>query len=396
MRYAFLKYGNVIEELNEIGTSPQYISQCGPKTFSENYIQLAGDNPTLLISCGSYKRDSVLKLKNVEARLYNQFSGILKLFSVFVLTAKIFYRLLIFRPKLIVCVQNGAALWATFLVCKVMNTPFIHSRQRAISVQGDSWRRKITVNIDNYVVRRSSKVICHGPFTKSQLIAIGVNKSKIIEFDVRFDELLGGVDEESHSHNSRIKGNKKYILFLGRVEESKGVFDLLEAIEPILYSYPDIHLVFVGDGQALDILKERIAQMSINNSISFIGRVPHKEIVNYLSHATALVMPTRHGLEGWPMSALEALAMGVPVIGPNAGPFQFMIKNNVNGLLFDVNSVADLRKKIKCIVTETNLRDELSKGALKWEEKRDNSLNTFGEALRLAHDEVLGSESRLN
>jgi len=89
------------------------------------------------------------------------------------------------------------------------------------------------------------------------------------------------------------------------------------------------------------------------------------------------------------MSALEALAMNVPVIAPNAGPFKFMIEDGENGLLFDVNSVKDLRKTIERIIIEPGLGSLLSQGAIKWEEKRSKSIKTFGEALKLAHDQVV-------
>ena len=231
MRYAFIKYGNVIEELQEIGPKPEYVPESGPKTISSNYLKLAANNPTLLISYGRFHSDSNYINKNVEARLYNQFSGILRLFSALALTIKISYRLIIFHADFTVCVQDGPALWAAFIASKFTKRPFIHSRQRAICIEGDRWRRQISAKIDNYIIRRAACVICHGPFTKSQLVGIGVSGKKIIVYDVRFDDLFAKIDQNKVSHDFRETSAQK-ILFLGRVGKLKGVFDLLDACEP--------------------------------------------------------------------------------------------------------------------------------------------------------------------
>jgi glycosyltransferase involved in cell wall biosynthesis len=81
------------------------------------------------------------------------------------------------------------------------------------------------------------------------------------------------------------------------------------------------------------------------------------------------------------MAALEGLAVGVPVIAPQAGPFPFMITRGVNGLLFEVNSVTDLRRTLEQILDDTLLRASLARGALEYENRRAASCITFGDAL---------------
>ena len=387
MRYAFIKYGDVIEELKEIGPMPEYVPQSGPKTFASNYLMLAQDSPSLMISCGDYKQDKVYKYKNVEARLYHRFSGILGIYSLIVLSAKILYRLLIFRSDFTVCVQDGPGLWSTYIASIITRKPFIHSRQRAISIKGDSWRRQLSVNFDNYIIKKAACVICHGPFTKYQLENIGVSSENIIDYDVRFDDLFKNLKIDEISDIDK-KDNTQKILFLGRVGKLKGVFDLLDACEPILHERPQLQLIYVGDGYDLNSLREQIHQRGLDKCVITTGGVPHEEIINHLNGTTLMAMPTQHGLEGWGMSAVEALAMGIPVVAPNAGPFQFMINDGVNGLLYKVDSIEDLRDKLELILNNSDLRAHLSKGAVLSEQKRNESLITFGEALKLAHNRV--------
>ena len=282
--------------------------------------------------------------------------------------------------------QDGAALWATFIFCRLKKIPYVHSRQRAIFSSGDSWRRRFSVIIDNYVIRHASRVMCHGPFTRSQLIKIGVKNNNIIEYDVQLDQVnkYGGLSNNTLDSFA----SDKVVLFLGRVEESKGVFDLISACEPILIKDKKVKLIYVGDGQASPTLKKIISQKKLSNQIITVGSVPHKEVFDYLRIATLMAMPTQHALEGWGMSAVEALAMGVPVVAPNAGPFTFMIGDNINGLLYQVDDVNDLSIKIKSILDDSDLRERLSAGAIKSEEMRNTNLITFGDALRIAHDAI--------
>lgn len=85
------------------------------------------------------------------------------------------------------------------------------------------------------------------------------------------------------------------------------------------------------------------------------------------------------------MVGLEGQAIGLPIIGPAAGPFPFMIRDGIDGLLFEVNSVADLRRKIELALDDSHLRRRLALGALATADRRAKSLRSFGEAL----DEVL-------
>ena len=98
------------------------------------------------------------------------------------------------------------------------------------------------------------------------------------------------------------------------------------------------------------------------------------------------------------MVGLEGQAIGLPIIGPAAGPFPFMIRDGIDGLLFEVNSVADLRRKIESTLDDSDLRRRLSLGALATADRRARLLRSFGEALdevfaRLSDRGSVGSPS---
>jgi glycosyltransferase involved in cell wall biosynthesis len=383
MRYAYIKYGDVVDELNSIGPSPKQIPKSGPTAFMAGFLHMVGDHPALVISWGRGDRDRSSKAGKIEAFTYKRPKGLLKFFSAL----KILFQLLTFRPQVVLCVHDGPGLWAALIACRFLGAAFIHSRQRAIKVQGDSWRRRASAMVDGYAIRRAGRVICHGPFARRQLLDIGVSDSRIIEFDVRFDDFMAMAESCSipykKGEGQQDSGTAK-ILFLGRVEASKGVFELLEACTPLLKARSNVDMTFIGQGAALSKLQQLVENTELASRITFTGAIAHDQVGIQLKSATVLVTPTQRGLEGWPMAALEGLTMGVPVIAPAAGPFLFMIKNGINGLHYEDGSVMDLQKKIVRILDDPELRHKLSRGAIEVSSQRAKTIKDFGSALSVA------------
>jgi len=376
MKYAYIKYGNVVEELKQIGTKPKCVPKNGPLTFLSNFLKIIDGAPAIILSwdkAGEFNQKS--KNGAIEAFSYKKPRGLNK----FIGGLKIFLDLIRFKPNVILCVHDGPGLWMAFLVSKILRIPIIHSRQRAINAVGDRLHRRIIATIDAQVIKNANGVICHGPFTRQQLLDVGVNKDRIIEFDVKFD-----IHHEDKAKDI-INHLKKEIVFLGRIEASKGVFELLEASLPLLNAYDDICLTFIGHGTAVQKLQERAEKEEKSSKINFTGAIPHEQVIKRLRQAYILVTPTRRGLEGWPMAALEGIAAGVPVVGPNTGPFPFMIEDGINGFLFKHDSIIDLRAKIQKIIDNEAVRKMLSEGcAIMFQKRKNEGVKDFGEALDLA------------
>jgi glycosyltransferase involved in cell wall biosynthesis len=95
-------------------------------------------------------------------------------------------------------------------------------------------------------------------------------------------------------------------LFLGRLDESKGIFDLVEALARLQELGRDATLLVAGAGPAEDRLRERVSKLGLDNAVEFAGLVPHEEIGTLFQQSDALVLPSRS--EGLPLSVLEAAA----------------------------------------------------------------------------------------
>lgn len=92
------------------------------------------------------------------------------------------------------------------------------------------------------------------------------------------------------------------------------------------------------------------------------GFLNHEAVIKKLYQAKALILPSIW-YEGFPMTILEAFSCGVPVIGSRVGNIQEIIKDNENGLLFDVGSAKSLAQKISYLESGNELYQALRIGA---------------------------------
>ncbi|NJO88917.1 MAG: glycosyltransferase family 4 protein [Chloroflexia bacterium] len=122
--------------------------------------------------------------------------------------------------------------------------------------------------------------------------------------------------------------SKKYIVFVGRISEEKGIIQLIEH-----YKYLDIKtpLFIIGDGP----LKDKLLQETKDNTLlHWMGSQSHHETLNYIRNAQALIFPSIC-LENFPMTIVESLSLGVPVLASNIGAAKYIIQDTKEGILYD-------------------------------------------------------------
>lgn len=143
--------------------------------------------------------------------------------------------------------------------------------------------------------------------------------------------------------------SKKVIVCVGRLVHRKGQDVLVEAMPDILRRVPDAHLLFIGTGPREAHLRKRISALSINEAVTFIGRVHYQDLARYICAGDIFAMPARSRLaglevEGLGIVYLEASACGLAVVGGNSGGAPDAIIHNETGIIVDGTSVSDVAK----------------------------------------------------
>ncbi|MES2411982.1 MAG: glycosyltransferase, partial [Bacteroidota bacterium] len=156
---------------------------------------------------------------------------------------------------------------------------------------------------------------------------------------------------------------KNYILFFGRFEEEIKNFTLLLSAFKLSKVYgKGTMLLLVGDGSGKDFIQAKIMELQLE---SFVLVLPfQKNITAFVQNAKCTILTSR--FEGFPMSLVESLAAGTPVISVDCetGPKE-IIQSKLNGLLVGNHNVNALAEAIKTMVEDENLHQTCKNNAQK-------------------------------
>lgn len=160
--------------------------------------------------------------------------------------------------------------------------------------------------------------ICPSNFYKNKLIEANFTKSKIewirnpLPLDTKY---------ELNNHDD------KYILFFGRLSKEKGIKTLIHAMKDKNYN-----LKVLGTGPLANELNEYVKANNIDN-VELCGFKSGEELTNYVRNSRCVVLPSEW-YENGPYSAMEAMALGKPLIVSNLGGLPELVDDCVNGYIF--------------------------------------------------------------
>jgi glycosyltransferase involved in cell wall biosynthesis len=139
--------------------------------------------------------------------------------------------------------------------------------------------------------------------------------------------------------------NYENLLFVGRLTREKGVHLLLRAMPLILESCPGAVLTIVGDGPDRKNLEESTWALGIAKKVRFAGAASNENLPDYYEETTICLLPSLL-VESGPISGLEALACGRPLVGSGLGGVAEMVRKGRTGLLFKRGDHRDLAGKV--------------------------------------------------
>lgn len=226
---------------------------------------------------------------------------------------------------------------------------------------------KLTIKFSNYIFFDSYSQIEYikkngFKFDNGFLISSGSIKGVNLNL-FKFNKKLKLTQKKKY----KLKNNDLVIMFIGRISEDKGIKNLLKAFTSLNKKYNFIHIFLIGkDEMNLNFyLKE-------NNLIKRnIHILSHKnDIYNYLNFADIFCLPSYR--EGFGSVIIEASSMNIPILGSDIYGTRDCLINNYNGLRFNTFSQIDLEIKLKQLISNTKLRNQLGINGRKFVEKKFN------------------------
>jgi PEP-CTERM/exosortase A-associated glycosyltransferase len=156
--------------------------------------------------------------------------------------------------------------------------------------------------------------------------------------------------EKDEALNKELQLEGKFVLgFFGSFYAYEGIDQTIAALPALLKYNPKIHLLLLGGGNEEANLRAQVKSLNLEQSVSFIGRVPHSDIPRYSSIVDAFIFPRRSirlTNTVTPLKPLEAMAQGRLVIASDVGGHQELVENDKTGFLFKAD---DLDSLIACV-----------------------------------------------
>lgn len=187
--------------------------------------------------------------------------------------------------------------------------------------------------------------------------------------------------------SSRFKHEPNTILFVGRLEERKGLLFLLRAFLELQKKHPKIRLLVLGEGKERETCERFVRRYAVKN-VQFLGKKTDEELAKIYRQADIFCSPALYG-ESFGIVLLEAMASGVPVVAfANRGYMDFLQGTKGERGLVPVGNIPMLAHTIEAMLTNHFLRKELSEWGIKqakqysWQTIADQTLDFYQEVLR--------------
>ncbi|MBW1929010.1 MAG: glycosyltransferase family 4 protein [Deltaproteobacteria bacterium] len=282
------------------------------------------------------------------------------------------------------CINGRFALPLTYLVARLRRKPFI--LWTGIWARVETPVHRLLFPFTRYIYRHADAIVVYGEHVKRYLISEGVSPQRIFIAPHAVDnEAYSRQVSEEEKLTLRRKLNiaegQKIVLYLGRLEEVKGLPYLLEAFASLRRE--DTVLVLAGTGSERPNLEQLAQQKDLGERIRLVGYVAPEETTPYYAAAHVLVLPsitTPYVKELWGLVVNEAMNQGVPVIasdvvGAAAGG---LVQHGVNGFVVPERDDNALAQALERILNEPSLRSELGQNARRIIAKWDNERMVYG------------------
>lgn len=256
----------------------------------------------------------------------------------------------------IVHLQAGALLVYAYLPAKLAGAKIVYTEHAKFSIQT---KPKVRMLIKTLAPLTDAITTVSQDLLRFFNEYLGIPKSSMecipnaVDTD-RFTPDGGSVRGELIPEDKLIFGS------VARMTEAKDHGNLLRAFKMVLDGRDDIHLALVGDGETREEVETMIAEYELQDSVLMLGR--QEAIPEFLRAMDIFVLPSKR--EGAPISVLEAMACGIPVIATDVGGVSEIVKDRINGCVVPPEDHDSLAEAMRWMVENQDKRQALASEGL--------------------------------
>jgi len=216
--------------------------------------------------------------------------------------------------------------------------------------------------LERWLASSTTALVAVSPQVRDDLVALGIaprERFAVIRLGIELDARVAAQqDGRSESrHYLGIPVNRFAVGWIGRMTAVKRTDDVLVAFKALRDRGVDACLCMVGDGPDRGQLERRAHELGIVRDTLFLGY--QENVGPFYAAFDALVLPS--GNEGTPVSAIEALAAGRPVVATRVGGVPDVVRDGEDGFLVDAGATDELADRLARLARDPDLREEMGR-----------------------------------
>jgi glycosyltransferase involved in cell wall biosynthesis len=268
-----------------------------------------------------------------------------------------------------------------------VNAPL--AMERSVEQDERLFFRRIASRMESWICRQATWTMVVSTPLKQYLESIGVPRDKCIVMPNGADAERFAPRQADRALRERlaIPADRCVIGFTGVLRPWHGLDLLVTAAAGMAQNGLGVFLLIVGDGPYRATLEKMVRESGLADSVCITGRVPHREVPDYVALFDAAVSP-RATFYASPMKVIEYMALGKPVVVPGTPNFLDIIDDRAEGITFEDGNAASLEQALSDLCREPEMRRELGTRARQKVERRLNWRWNANEVCRLVNDRV--------
>lgn len=213
----------------------------------------------------------------------------------------------------------------------------------------------------SYVAKNTTRFIVLNDQIQQDLFRWGVTESQTVSIPIGIP-IYPPISEENRVNNRKILGlplDRRIIVCVSRLSHRKNQVALLEAFIKLCNDDYEALLIFLGDGALRNKLKQQASKSGFKDRIIFKGYV--NNVLDYLYASDVFVLPSV--VEGISNALQEAMSVGMPCVVSDVPGNRTLVKEGVNGFMYEPHDAAALVKVLKRLLEEKELACQMGKNA---------------------------------
>jgi glycosyltransferase involved in cell wall biosynthesis len=214
--------------------------------------------------------------------------------------------------------------------------------------------------LERWLARVSTALVAVSPQVRDDLVALGVaprEKFAVVRLGIGVEGRVRA-EQDGRAETRRLLGipPERFVVgWIGRMTGVKRTGDVLLAFKQLRQDGVDASLCLVGDGPDRERLERRAHELGIMRDTLFLGY--QEDVGRFHTAFDAFFLPSTN--EGTPVTAIEALAAGTPVVATRVGGVPDVVRDGEDGFLVEAGAIGELAERLERLAADPELRERM-------------------------------------